>query len=144
LRNNYPWPGVQTGEKTSESGTSLVFANFSTLYSYDSDTSGAEFNRWTVTSTGLTLNDNTGYTLNGIGGFSGFFKIPDGLVYAVGGGVVDPTTTPTTQLGQFSVNSAKGMGQSIAGTGGAFSFNGKFSLFCAKRGSGLVRIDQFS
>ena len=98
-------------------GSNLVFANSTTLYTYDSDTSGAEFNRWTVTSTGLTLNNNTGYTLNGIGGFSGSFKLANGIVYGVGGGVADPTTTPPTQLGQFSVNSAQGMAQSIAGSG---------------------------
>jgi hypothetical protein len=98
-------------------GSNLVFANASTLYSYDSDTSGAEFYRWTVASNGLTLNNNTGYTLNGIGGFSGSYKLANGLVFGFGGGVADPTTTPPTQLGQFTVNSAQGSGQSIAGTG---------------------------
>src|SRR5262249_6396479 len=56
-------------------GSNLLFANGSTLYSYDSDTTGANFNRWSVTSTGLTLNNNTGYTLNGIGGFAGAFEL---------------------------------------------------------------------
>jgi uncharacterized repeat protein (TIGR01451 family) len=98
-------------------GSNLVFANASTLYSYDSDTTGAEFYRWTVASNGLTLNNNTGYTLNGIGGFSGSYKLANGLVFGFGGGVADPTTTPPTQLGQFTVNSAQGSGQSIAGTG---------------------------
>ena len=98
-------------------GSNLTFANSSTLYSYDSDTSGAEFNRWTVTSNGLTLNDNTGYTLNGIGGFSGSYKLANGLVYGFGGGVADPRTTPPSQLGQFPVASAFGFGQSVQGSG---------------------------
>src|SRR5258706_6526817 len=98
-------------------GSNLVFANASTLYSYDSDTSGAEFRRWTATSTGLTLNDNTGYTLNGIGGFAGAYKLVNGIVYGFAGGVADPTTTPPTQLGQFGVESAQGAGQRIEGSG---------------------------
>ncbi|HET7216142.1 MAG TPA: IPT/TIG domain-containing protein [Terriglobia bacterium] len=98
-------------------GSNLTFANGTTLYSYDSDTSGAEFNIWTVTSTGLTLNNNTGYTLNGIGGFSGSYQLANGLVYGFGGGVADPSTAPPTQLGQFAVDSAMGSGQSVEGTG---------------------------
>jgi hypothetical protein len=98
-------------------GSNLVFANASTLYSYDSDTSGAEFRRWTATSTGLTLNDNTGYTLNGIGGFAGAYKLVNGIVYGFAGGVADPTATPPTQLGQFGVASAQGAGQRIEGSG---------------------------
>lgn len=98
-------------------GSNLRFANGTTVYSYDSDTSGAEFNIWTVTSTGLTLNNNTGYTLNGIGGFSGSYELANGLVYGFAGGVADPSTTPPTQLGQFAVDAAMGSGQSVEGTG---------------------------
>jgi uncharacterized repeat protein (TIGR01451 family) len=98
-------------------GSNLVFANGTTLYSYDSDTTGAEFNRWSVTSTGLTLNDNTGYTLNGIGGFAGSYELVGGLIYGFAGGVADPSTTPPKQVGQFNVNAAQGAGQSIEGTG---------------------------
>lgn len=99
-------------------GSNLVFANATTLYSYDSDTSGAEFYRWTVTSTGLTLNNNTGYTLNGIGGFAGSYALAsNGFVYGFGGGVFNPVPTPPVQLGQFQVSSAQGSGQSIEGSG---------------------------
>lgn len=98
-------------------GSNLAFANASTLYSYDSDTSGAQFNIWTVTNTGLTLNNNTGYTLNGIGGFSGAYRLANGIVYGFGGGVADPRSTPPVQLGQFNVGAAQGNGQSIQGTG---------------------------
>jgi uncharacterized repeat protein (TIGR01451 family) len=97
-------------------GSNLVFKDASTLYSYDSDTSGAEFNIWTVTGTGLTLNNKTGYTLNGIGGFNGAFRVANGIVYGFAGGVADPSTTPPTQLGQFNVSSAQG-NQTVGGTG---------------------------
>jgi len=98
-------------------GSNLAFANATTLYPYDSDTSGAEFYRWTVTSTGLALNDNTGYTLNGIGGFAGAYELANGTIYGFGGGVANPSTTPPTQLGQFYVSSAQGWGPVIQGTG---------------------------
>jgi uncharacterized repeat protein (TIGR01451 family) len=98
-------------------GSSLAFANSTTLYSYDSDTSGAEFYRWSVTSTGLKLENDTGYTLDGMGGFTGAYGLFDGLVYGFAGGVANPTTTPPTQLGQFAVSSAQGSSQSIEGSG---------------------------
>jgi uncharacterized repeat protein (TIGR01451 family) len=100
-------------------GSNLAFADGSTVYSYDSDTSGAEFNRWTVASSGLARlgTDTTGFTLNGLGGFSGSFKLANSLVYGFAGGVADPRTTPPTQLGQFPVNSAFGFGQSVEGSG---------------------------
>jgi len=63
------------------------------------------------------LNDNTGYTLNGIGGFNGAYELANGLVYGFAGGVADPSPTPPIQLGQFAINSAQGSGQSIEGTG---------------------------
>jgi uncharacterized repeat protein (TIGR01451 family) len=98
-------------------GSWLSFANSTTLYSYDSDTTGAEFNIWTVGSSGLTLNNNTGYTLDGMGGFSGAYELVEGIVYGFGGGVADPTTTPPTQLGQCEISSAQGSGQTIEGFG---------------------------
>jgi uncharacterized repeat protein (TIGR01451 family) len=98
-------------------GSSLAFANGSTLYSYDSDTSGEEFRIWTVTSTGLTLNNNTGYTFNGIGGYNGAYKLDNGLVYGFSGGAVNPTTTPPTQLGEFEVSAAEGSNQTVEGSG---------------------------
>ena len=63
------------------------------------------------------MNNNTGYTLNGIGGFAGAYRLVNGLVYGFGGGVADLAPTPPTQLGQYAVNAAQGSGQSIEGTG---------------------------
>jgi len=100
-------------------GSNLAFANGTTFYSYDSDTTGAEFNRWTITSSGPARlgTDTTGFTLNGIGGFSGSFKLANGIVYGFAGGVADPTTTPPTQLGQFYVSSSLGSSQVVQGSG---------------------------
>ena len=98
-------------------GSVPTFANPSLLYSYDIDTSAAEFYRWDVTSTGFAKHDNTGFTLSGIGGFSGGFRLSSGLVYGFAGGVADPTTTPPTQLGQFPVSSLLGFGQTVEGSG---------------------------
>jgi trimeric autotransporter adhesin len=108
--------GSVTGPST---GSNLVFRDGSTLYSYDTDTSLAEFNRWSVTSTGLTrlTGDTTGYTLNGIGEFNGGFRLGSSLVYGFAGGVADPTPTPPVLLGQFAVPSALGSGQTVEGTG---------------------------
>lgn len=91
-------------------GSSLTFANASTLYSYDSDTSGATFNRWTVDANGLTAIDQT--TLFGIGGFSGAFRLIDGLIYGTGGGIADPSTTPPAQVGRYLVGNI-GLNQSL-------------------------------
>jgi hypothetical protein len=101
----------------SYTGSWLTFANSTTLYSYDSDTSAAELYIWTVGSSGLTLNNNTGYTIDGMGGFNGAYELLDGIVYGFGGGVASVTTTPPTQSGQFEITSAQGSGQSIEGSG---------------------------
>ena len=94
-------------------GSSLAFGNPSTVYSYDIDTSGALFYRWNVTTDGLTEIDGT--TLNGMGGFNGGFKLNAGLVYGVGGGFADPTTTTPEQLGQYQVDLEGGFGGAVFG-----------------------------
>jgi hypothetical protein len=63
------------------------------------------------------LNNNTGYTVNGIGGFAGGYELANGLLYGFAGGVANPSPTPPMQLGQFGINAAQGSGQSIEGTG---------------------------
>jgi uncharacterized repeat protein (TIGR01451 family) len=98
-------------------GSWLTFGNSTTLYSYDTDTSGALFRIWTVGSSGLTLNNNTGYTIDGMGGFSGAYQLVNGIVYGFGGGVANLDTLPPTQLGQCEIASAQGSGQLIEGSG---------------------------
>lgn len=100
---------------TSES-SNLAFWNDSYLFSFDNYDSGAEFYRWQVTSTGLSLVDNTGYTFNGLGGFVGGFELLNSIVYGFAGGVVNPIPTPPLQLGQFMISSAQGPPQTIGGT----------------------------
>lgn len=77
-------------------GTNPVFANASEVYAYDNQTSGSEFYRYSIDATGLTLIDGT--TLDGIGGFLGGFQLVNGLIYGVGGGIANPSTTPPSQI----------------------------------------------
>lgn len=80
-------------------GSSLAFADASTVYSFNLDT-WQTFDRWTVTNTGLTKIDST--TLNGMG----VFRLANGLVYGINGGVADPTTTPPSQRGVNPVSAS--------------------------------------
>jgi hypothetical protein len=80
------------------------------VYSYDIDTSGSTFNRWTVGANGLTSIDES--TLFGLGGFSGSFELKGGLIYGVNGGVADPSSTPPSQVGRYVLNSL-GLNQSL-------------------------------
>jgi hypothetical protein len=77
-------------------GVDPVFASATELYAFDSQTSGAEFYRYSVNVNGLTFIDGT--TLNGMGGFSGGFDLAGGIVYGGGGGIANPSTTPPTQI----------------------------------------------
>ena len=73
-------------------GLNPLFASPTELYAYDSQTTGAEFYRYSINVNGLTLIDGT--TLDGLGGFSGGFQQANSLVYGDGGGIINPTTTP--------------------------------------------------
>jgi hypothetical protein len=77
-------------------GVDPVFADQTHVYAYDSQTSGAEFYRYSVDANGLTLIDGT--TLIGMGGFAGSFQISNKLVYGGGGGIANPSTTPPAQI----------------------------------------------
>jgi trimeric autotransporter adhesin len=88
-------------------GSGITFADSTHVYTYDSDTTGAEFYRWNVTATGLSQIDAT--TLNGMGGFLGTLQYAQGKVFGVSGGVVNPSTTPPSMLGQFSFFNATGL-----------------------------------
>jgi trimeric autotransporter adhesin len=87
-------------------GSSIKFADATHVYTFDSDTSGSEFYRWNVTPTGLTQIDAT--TLNGMGGFSGAFQFLKGTIFGNSGGIANPSTTPPSMIGQFTVYSAAG------------------------------------
>jgi hypothetical protein len=72
------------------------FGDASHLYTYDDLSTGAEFYRYNINANGVTLIDGT--TLDGMGGFSGSFQIANGLAYGAGGGVINPLTTPPSQI----------------------------------------------
>jgi hypothetical protein len=73
-----------------------TFWDASHLYTHDNGSSGAEFYRYSINSSGMTLIDGT--TLDGMGGFSGGFQLANGLIYGSGGGIVNPSTTPPSQI----------------------------------------------
>jgi len=80
-------------------GTNPVFASPMLLYAYDSQTSGAEFYRYSIDANGLTLIDGT--TLSGMGAFNGAILPASGLVYGNAGGIANPNTTPPSQVAQL-------------------------------------------
>lgn len=77
-------------------GDNPVFVDPTHFYAFDSETSGAEFYRYSISSSGASLIDGT--TLNGFGGFGGKFAVDGGLVFGAAGGIVNPTTTPPSQI----------------------------------------------
>jgi hypothetical protein len=77
-------------------GVNPVFPSPTELYAFDSQTSGAEFYRYSINANGLTLIDGT--TLGGMGGFSGSLQVANGLVYGASGGIANPSTTPPSQV----------------------------------------------
>ena len=86
----------RTNQSGIYNGVAPVWADQTHIYAFDSQTSGAEFYRYSVNSSGLTLTDGT--TLNGMGGSYASLQVSNGLVYGAGGGIVNPTTTPPTQI----------------------------------------------
>ena len=90
--------GTARGNATgSYTGSSLQFLNPSALLSFDIDTSGATFNEFPVTSSGLTTDSTDQFTLNS---FSAF-KLRGGIAFADAGGVANPSATPPQSLGAF-------------------------------------------
>jgi uncharacterized repeat protein (TIGR01451 family) len=73
-----------------------VFANATELYTYNGRSTGAEFYRYSVDANGLTLIDGT--TLEGLGGYGNAFVLANGIVYGGTGGIIDPITTPPSQI----------------------------------------------
>jgi hypothetical protein len=96
-------------------GTNPVFASQTELYAYDSQTSGAEFYRYNVNAGGLALLDGT--TLDGMGGFGGVLKLANGLVYGASGGIVNPSTTPPSQVQTLPLIDFYGSGDVGTGAG---------------------------
>lgn len=84
------------------SGSCIVFLDAADMLAFDTDTSGATLDHYTVTSAGFTYYDYSQYTESTLNGF-GCFKLSGGLAFANAGGVANPNTVPATQLGVFPV-----------------------------------------
>ncbi len=84
-------------------GDNPVFTDATHFYAYDANTTGAEFYRYSVGPTGVTLIDGT--TLNGFGGFGGKLAVDGGLVFGSSGGIVNPSTTPPSQVAVLPLGS---------------------------------------
>lgn len=84
-------------------GDHAVFADATHLYSYDSASSASQFYRFTIDSSGANYVDGT--TLNGMGGYNGRITLDKGLVFGAGGGIINPATTPPSQIGVLPLGS---------------------------------------
>lgn len=83
-------------------GSSIAFGDSTHLYSEGSNTADVYLGRFTVDANGLTQVDFTG--LNGLGGTG--FDIAlgqDGFVYGDNGGIVNPATTPPSQIALWPI-----------------------------------------
>ena len=80
-----------------------VFVDSGHAYTFDNQSTGAEFYRYTVDANGVHLVDGT--TLDGMGGFSGSFAIDGGVGYGGAGGIFNPSTTPPSQVGLLPLGS---------------------------------------
>lgn len=125
-------------------GESPVFGDASHVYAYDGETTAAEFYRFSVDANGLTEIDGT--TLEGMGGFGADFQVANGLVYGLGGGIINPSTTPPSQIATLSLFDFYNSGSTPEGTGLAAdpSLGKEFLILENLAGSsafGLVRYD---
>ncbi len=86
-------------------GDNPVFVDATHFYAYDAFTTGAEFYRYSVDSNGVNFIDGT--TLDGMGGFGGVLAFDGGLVYGSGGGIINPNTTPPSQVAVLQLGSGQ-------------------------------------
>jgi len=91
--------GQATGPYT---GSCIAFLDAADMFAFDTDTSGATLDHYTVTSAGFTYYNYQQYTESTLNGF-GCFKLNGGLAFGNGGGVANPATVPATQIGVFPV-----------------------------------------
>jgi hypothetical protein len=107
------------------SGDNPVFTDATHFYAYDSYTSGAEFYRYSIGPTGVTLVDGT--TLNGFGGFGGKLAVDGGLVFGSSGGIVNLTTTPPSQVAVLPLGN--GTSLNILTGGGVIPYQAESKAF---------------
>lgn len=89
-------------------GNNPVFASSTELYTFDNYTSGSQFYRFAVDAQGLTQIDAS--TLVGLVGETSIpFVVANGTVYGAGGGIVNPSTTPPSQVATLSTFGLEGL-----------------------------------
>jgi uncharacterized repeat protein (TIGR01451 family) len=124
------------------SGDNPVFVDATHFYAYDAYTTGAEFYRYSVDANGAELIDGT--TLLGMGGFGGKLAVDGGLVYGTGGGIIDPTTTPPSQVAVLQLGPVA-FGSSASG-GGVIPYAAEsksFNIADISYGTSLIYLDRF-
>lgn len=84
------------------SGSCIQFLDSSNMLAFDTDTSGATLDHYTVTSAGFQYYNYSQYTESTLNNF-GCFKLSGGLAFGNAGGVANPATVPATQIGVFPV-----------------------------------------
>lgn len=112
--------------KLAGGGDHAIFADATHLYSFDSQSSGAEFYRYTIDSTGATSVDGT--TLNGMGGFSRRVVLDRGLIFGGAGGIADPSTTPPSQVAVLPLGTGYNSSISLFG-GGVIPYQAESKAF---------------
>ena len=122
------------------SNSSPTFPDASHLYT----SNGNGFYRYSINSNGATLIDST--TVNGFGGFSSEFGLANGLAYGSSGGIINPSTTPLTQIASMTLPDFYQAGISPYGSGviADASLNKDFVMMANAAGTweyGLGRFD---
>jgi len=97
------------------SGSCIAFLDAGDMLAFDTDTSGATLDHYTVTPAGFTYYNYSQYTESSLNGF-GCFKLSGGLAIANAGGIANPATVPATQIGVYPVSG-----------GGEFSISDAFA-----------------
>lgn len=70
-----------------------MFTDATHFYAASSNT----FSRYSISASGVSLIDST--VVNGFGGSTDKFTVDYGLIYANGGDILNPSTTPPAQIG---------------------------------------------
>ena len=123
-------------------GDHPVFVDATHFYAFDAATTGAEFYRYSVDSNGVKLIDGT--SLLGTGGFGGQVTVDQGLVFGSSGGIINPLTTPPSQVGVLPLGN--GPYQSALVGGGAFPYAAEqksFNVAINDAGTALTFLERF-